>query len=91
MMASCVTNIPSEKLLQSDNPSSGYNRLCRESFSGHSVCCVALVLQVIGPNRFHIIAYHVLIGNQVIVRCSCKLLVCTVLDCLQVYYRIASV
>jgi len=41
---------------------------------------------MIGPNRFHIIAHHVLIGNQVIVRCSCKLLVRTILDCLKVLY-----
>lgn len=39
---------------------------------------------MIGLNRFRVIAHHVLIGNQVIVRCSCKLLVHTIIDCLKV-------
>jgi len=57
----------------------------------YNVVMLLVVLQVIGPNRFHIIAYHVLIGNQVIVRCSCKLLVRTILDCLQVLHCVCLV
>ena len=43
-----------------------------------------IILQVIGSHKFHLLAYHVIQGNQVIVRGKHRKTVESILNCLKV-------
>ena len=50
-----------------------------------------VILQVLGSHKFHLLAFHVIQGNQVIVRGKNQKTVESILDCLKVQVHVLGI